>query len=165
MTDQVEIKPEGSEATAQTPEGVQVGIQRLYVKDISFEAPNVPEVFQEPDFKPEIKMEMNSRSRKLSDDFYEVVLTVTITAAQGEKTAFLVEVQQGGIFGVRGLDEEQLRHLLSTFCPEVLYPYAREAISGLINKGGFPPVYLAPVNFDLLFRQQMAKAAEEQAQG
>ncbi len=161
MTDQVEVKPEGTEATAQTPEGVQVGINRIYTKDVSFEAPNSPEIFQDPEFKPEIKMEMNSKSRKVADDFYEVVLSITLTAAQGEKTGFLVEVQQAGLFGVRGLDDNQLRHLLSTFCPESLYPYAREVISGLVNKGGFPPIYLAPVNFDALFRAQMEQAAQQ----
>jgi preprotein translocase subunit SecB len=164
MTDQVEVKPEGSEATAQTPEGVQVGIQRIYTKDVSFEAPNVPEIFQDANFKPEIKMEMNSKSRKVADDFYEVVLTITLTAAQGETTGFLVEVQQAGVFGVRGLNEAQLRHLLSTFCPEALYPYAREVISGLITKGGFPPIYLAPVNFEALFRAQLAQQQQQAAQ-
>ncbi|MCO7225167.1 protein-export chaperone SecB [Pleionea sp. CnH1-48] len=162
MTDQVEVKPEGAATTAETPDGVQVAIQRVYTKDVSFEAPNVPEVFQDQNFKPEIKMEMNSKSRKVADDFYEVVLSITLTAAQGEKTAFLVEVQQAGLFGIRGLDDAQLRHLLSTFCPEVLYPYARETISSLINKGGFPPIYLAPVNFHELFQAQMAQAAAEQ---
>jgi preprotein translocase subunit SecB len=164
MTDQVEVKPEGSEATTQTAEGIQVGIQRIYTKDVSFEAPNVPEIFQDTNFKPEIKMEMNSKSRKVGEDFYEVVLTITLTAAQGETTGFLVEVQQAGVFGVRGLNEAQLRHLLSTFCPETLYPYAREVISGLINKGGFPPIYLAPVNFDALFRAQLAQQQQQAAQ-
>jgi len=163
MTDQVEVKPEGTESVAQTPEGVQVGIQRIYTKDVSFEAPNSPEVFQDADFKPEIKMEMNSKSRKVGDEFFEVVLSITLTAAGGDKTAFLVEVQQAGVFGVRGLDDAQLRHLLSTFCPETLYPYAREVISSLINRGGFPPIYLSPVNFDMLFRAQLAKAQEQQA--
>lgn len=164
MTDQVEVKPEGSEATTQSPEGVQVGIQRIYTKDVSFEAPNVPEIFQDANFKPEIKMEMNSKSRKVGEDFYEVVLTITLTAAQGETTGFLVEVQQAGLFGVRGLNDVQLRHLLSTFCPESLYPYAREVISGLINKGGFPPVYMAPVNFEALFQAQMAQQQQQAAQ-
>ncbi|WP_144392246.1 protein-export chaperone SecB [Pleionea sediminis] len=165
MTDQVEVKPEGAQSNTQTPEGVQVGIQRVYTKDVSFEAPNSPEVFQDANFKPEVKMEMNSKSRKIADDFYEVVLTITLTAASGETTGFLVEVQQAGLFGVRGLNDGQLRHLLSTFCPESLYPYAREVISSLITKGGFPPVYLAPVNFDALFRQQMEQQAQQQGAG
>ncbi|PWK53026.1 protein-export chaperone SecB [Pleionea mediterranea] len=162
MTEQVDVKPEGAGATTETPEGVQVGIQRIYTKDVSFEAPNVPEVFQDANFKPEVKMEMNSKSRKITDDMYEVVLTMTITAASGETTGFLVEVQQAGLFGVRGLNDAQLRHLLSTFCPETLYPYAREVISSLVSKGGFPPVYLAPVNFDALFRAQMEQQAQQQ---
>ncbi len=120
MTDNVEIKPEGAEATAQTADGVQVGIQRIYTKDVSFEAPNAPEVFMDPNFKPEVKMEMNSKSRKVADDLYEVVLTVTLTAKSGETTGFLVEVQQAGLFGVRGLNDDQLRGLLSTFAPATL---------------------------------------------
>ncbi|WMS85775.1 protein-export chaperone SecB [Pleionea litopenaei] len=168
MTDQVDIKSEGTEGAAQTPEGIQVAIQRIYTKDISFEAPNVPEIFQDPDFKPEVKMELNSRSRKLSDDVFEVVLSVTMTAAQGEKTGFLVEVQQAGIFGLKGLNDAQLHRILSTYCPETLFPYSRETISNLVTKGGFPPMYLTPVNFDLLYQQQLEQAqqqAQQQAGG
>lgn len=161
MTDQANANPEGGQTNAQTPEGIQVGVQKVYTKDISYEAPNVPDIFQDAEFKPEIKMEMNSKSRKLGDEVFEVVLSMTVTASQGEKTGFLVEVQQAGIFGVKGVNDDQLRHLLSTFCPETLYPYAREVISSLTNKGGFPPVYLAPVNFDALFRAQLAQQANE----
>ncbi|NVJ48939.1 MAG: protein-export chaperone SecB [Gammaproteobacteria bacterium] len=161
MTDQVEVKPEGMANNAQAPEGVQIQIQRIYTKDISFEAPNVPEIFQDQEFKPEIKMELNSRSRKLADDVYEVVLSVTLTAAHGDKTGFLVEVQQAGIFGIKGLNDAQLHHLVSTYCPETLFPYVRETVSSLVNKGGFPPIYLAPVSFEALFRAQMQQAQQQ----
>ncbi|MAZ66465.1 MAG: protein-export chaperone SecB [Kangiellaceae bacterium] len=145
----------------------QFQIQRIYVKDISFEAPNLPGLFRETnDWKPEINMELHTNSDSLGDDNHDVTLQMTVTAKLGEQVAFLIEVKQAGIFTVKGLDETQLRHTLGAYCPTILYPYARETISSLSNKGGFPPLNLAPVNFDALYAQHMQKqqaAQEEQA--
>ena len=139
-------------------------IQRIYTKDISFEAPNAPHVFQKV-WQPEVKLDLDTASTQLADDVYEVVLRVTVTASLGEETAFLCEVQQAGIFSVPTLPEAQMAHMLASFCPNILFPYAREAVSNLVNRGTFPQLNLAPVNFDALFAQYMQqRQAEAQAQ-
>ncbi|WP_341502349.1 protein-export chaperone SecB [Gallaecimonas sp. GXIMD4217] len=143
----------------------QFHIQRIYAKDISFETPNSPTIFQK-EWKPEVKLDLDTRSNKLSDDVYEVVLNLTVTTKVGEDVAFLCEVQQAGIFTVANMPEPQLAHTLGAFCPNVLFPYARETISNLVNRGTFPALNLAPVNFDALFAQyvQQRAAAAEGAQ-
>jgi preprotein translocase subunit SecB len=138
----------------------QFGIQKVYMKDMSFETPNSPAVFTQ-EWKPEINLQLNSSGNALADGVHEVVLSVTVTAKMGDTTAYLAEVQQAGIFNMSGFDENQTGHMLGAFCPNVLYPFAREAIADLVGKGGFPPVYLAPVNFDALYAQ---KLREVQAQ-
>jgi len=130
----------------------QFNIQRVYTKDLSFETPNSPAVFQK-EWNPEVKLDLDTRSAKLSDDTYEVVLSLTVTAKNGDETAFLCEVQQAGIFSIVGLTEPQLAHSLGAYCPNVLFPYARETVSGLVARGTFPQLNLAPVNFDALFAQ------------
>ncbi|ROR34214.1 protein-export chaperone SecB [Inmirania thermothiophila] len=130
----------------------QVLIERLYVKDVSFEAPNSPAVFAEK-WEPQAEVQLGSNARPLEGDAYEVVLTVTVTARLGERTAFLVEVQQAGVFRVRGFEEKELGPVLGAFCPGTLYPYAREAVGSLVAKGGFPPVILAPVDFNAVYAQ------------
>ncbi|GAA0792172.1 MULTISPECIES: protein-export chaperone SecB [Pseudomonadati] len=145
----------------------QFNIQRVYTKDLSFETPNSPAVFQK-EWNPEVKLDLDTRSAKLSDDTYEVVLSLTVTAKNGDETAFLCEVQQAGIFSIVGLTEPQLAHSLGAYCPNVLFPYARETVSGLVARGTFPQLNLAPVNFDALFAQyvqqrQAAAAAPAEA--
>lgn len=135
-------------------------IQKLYLKDVSFEAPNSPLVFTQ-DWQPDTNVQMTMGSRNLEEGVNEVVLNITVTAKSGDKTAYLVEVQQAGIFTVRGFADEQLGHLLGSYCPNVLFPFAREAIAELINKGGFPPFLLAPVNFDALYAQHQQKLREQ----
>ncbi|MDN5370499.1 protein-export chaperone SecB [Shewanella fodinae] len=130
----------------------QFNIQRVYIKDVSFETPNSPAVFQK-EWAPEVKLDLDTRSAKLADDVYEVILSLTVTAQNGEETAFLCEVQQAGIFTISGLTEPQMAHSLGAFCPNVLFPYAREAVSSLVSRGTFPQLNLAPVNFDALFAQ------------
>lgn len=134
-------------------------IQRLYTKDVSFEAPNSPEVFRN-EWKPEVKLDINTKSNKLEDNVFEVVLTVTATTTMDKKNVFLAEVQQAGVFGVDGFEEEQMGQMLGSFCPNILFPYAREAISDLVNRGGFPPLYLAPINFDALYAQHLESQKE-----
>jgi preprotein translocase subunit SecB len=133
----------------------QFAIQRIYTKDISFEAPNAPGIFKK-EWKPEVKLDLDTRSNKLEGGVYEVILSLTVTTKVGEETAFLCEVQQAGIFSANDAEdvpEGQLAHMLGSFCPNILFPYAREAISSLVNRATFPQLNLAPVNFDALFAQ------------
>lgn len=152
---------ENKEAAAQDNEQ-QFGLQKVYLKDTSFETPNSPEVFIE-EWKPDVNVELATGGKLLGDNVNEVVLTVTVTAKLGEKTAYLAEVQQAGIFTMAGFSEDELAHMKGSYCPNILFPYAREAISDIIGKGGFPQMLLAPVNFDALLAQhQQANTPEEQ---
>jgi preprotein translocase subunit SecB len=166
MTDQADTNPEAGAATDEQQNLPQAAIQRVYVKDISFEAPNLPELFS-VEYKPKVQIEMNSKSRVVADDNYEVILTVSVKAEVEEKTVFLAEVQQAGIFLLKNINEEQLQHSLSVMAPETLYPYVRETVATLIGKTGFPAIQLAPVNFHALFMQkvQQAQAAGEEQAG
>lgn len=132
----------------------EFAIQRLYIKDVSFEAPSTPDIFKS-DWKPEVHVDLNIINNKLEEDAHEVILKIIVTAKLKDKIAFLVEVNQAGIFTVKGFPEEQLKPMLGSFCPNILFPYAREAISSLVAKASFPPLHLAPVNFDALYQQQM----------
>jgi len=139
----------------------QFHIQRIYTKDISFETPNSPEIFKK-EWKPEVKLDLDTRNSKLEDNVFEVVLSLTVTTTVGEETAFLCEVQQAGIFTVAQMEESQLAHALGAFCPNILFPYAREAVSNLVNRGTFPQLNLAPVNFDALFAQYLQQRQGQQ---
>ncbi len=154
------------QATNQEQAAPQFNIQRVYTKDLSFETPNSPGIFQK-EWSPEVKLDLDTKSNKLADDVYEVVLSLTVTAKIGEETAFLCEVQQAGIFSIAGLTEPQLAHSLGAYCPNILFPYAREAVGSLVGRGTFPQLNLAPVNFDALFAQyvqQRQQQAEEKAE-
>jgi preprotein translocase subunit SecB len=141
----------------------QFQLQKLYVKDVSFEVPNAPQVFQE-DGQVEIKMNLAQRVENLAGGVNEVVLTVTVTASLGEKTAYLAEVQQAGIFSISGLNEQSTHAALNTLCPHTLFPYARRSITDLVADGGFPPLVLQPINFDQIYAQRMQEA-QSQANG
>ena len=152
----------------QTPEAgaqaaAQFAIQRVYAKNISFETPNSPAIFTDA-WKPEVQMDIDTKSSKLEGENFEVVLSITVTAKVGDKTAFLVEVEQAGIFAIANLPPQQMAHTIGSLCPGILFPYAREAISNLVNRGTFPPLNLAPVNFDALFASYMQQVAQQQAQ-
>ncbi len=129
-------------------------IHRIYMKDLSFEAPNTPHTFSE-EWKPEVQLNLETKSSRLHDNQHEVVLSITANVSSSAKSAFLVEVHQAGIFMISGLEADQLHHTLGSFCPNILFPYAREAISDLVVRGGFPQLLLAPVNFDALYTQHM----------
>jgi preprotein translocase subunit SecB len=129
-------------------------IQRIYVKDLSYEAPNTPHTFTE-DWKPEVQLNLETKSSRIQENIHEVILSVTATVNSQKKSAFLVEVHQAGIFLVSGFASEQLHQMLGSFCPNILFPYAREAISDLVVRGGFPQLILAPVNFDALYAQHL----------
>jgi len=147
---------------------IDFNIQRIFVKDISFECPNSPFIFKK-EWAPEVSMDIDTKSNKLEDGVFEVVLTLTTTAKVGEDVAFLCEIQQAGIFSVGQLEGPQMAHCLNAFCPNILFPYAREAVSSLVTRGTFPQLNLAPVNFDALFqnavmqKQAEAKEAAESA--
>ena len=146
----------------QAPE-TQFMIQRIYVKDLSFETSNTPAVFQER-WEPELSLDINTQHKELEQGVYEVSLTVTATVKNQNSTAFLAEIQQAGIFTIQGAIPQQLDHLLGSFCPSILFPYAREAITSEVIRGSFPQLILAPINFDALYLQQMEqkqKAAAE----
>ncbi|MDO6543125.1 protein-export chaperone SecB [Photobacterium sanguinicancri] len=141
-------------------------IQRIFLKDVSFEAPNSPDMFQK-EWNPDVKLDLDTQSRELGEGVFEVVLRLTVTVKNADDTAFLCEVQQGGIFSVDGMEAPQLAHCLGAFCPNILFPYARETISSLVVKGTFPQLNLAPVNFDALFMnylQNQAEANQENAE-
>lgn len=142
----------------------QFNIQKIYIKDVSFESPSSPAVFTE-DWKPESNLELNTNGKKLEDNVYEVVLSLTVTVKNNDKVAHLVEIQQAGIFSIAGFSDADLSHMLGSFCPNILFPYAREAVSDLVTRGGFPQLLLAPVNFDALYAQhlqQLQQNAEQQ---
>jgi len=145
---------EKTAATKTEEQEQQFIIERIYVKDISFEAPNSPEIFTQ-DWEPDTTLNLNTNAKALGEDHYEVELQVTVSVKTKEKTAFLVEVTQAGAFLIRGYPEEQLSHLLASFCPSNLFPYAREVIANLVSKGSFPEMHLSPINFDALYAQRL----------
>ena len=142
----------------------QFGIQRIYTKDLSFESPNAPDIFRS-EWKPENELSLNTKVNRIGDQVYEVVLTVTVNVKGGEKTAFIAEVQQAGIFTLSGFPEQELGPMLGAYCPSVLFPYAREVVSDLVTKGSFPQLVLQHLSFDALFAQHQQQAAGATGQG
>jgi preprotein translocase subunit SecB len=149
-------------ATEEQQQQAQFQLQKLYTKDVSFELPNAPEIFQD-DGQVEIKMNLAQKVEVLAEGIHEVALTVTVTATLGEKTAYLAEVQQAGIFAISGLNEQATHAAINTLCPHTLFPYARRAITDMVGDGGFPPLVLQPLNFDQIYAQRMQEAQQEQA--
>jgi preprotein translocase subunit SecB len=133
-------------------------IEKIYVKDVSLEIPGAPQVFLEAQ-QPQLEVQVRNESTRFAEALYEVTVTVTVTAKAGEKTLFLAEAAQAGIFTVRNVPQADLEPLLAIACPTILYPYAREAISDLVTRGGFPPVLLAPVSFEALYAQRAQQQA------
>jgi preprotein translocase subunit SecB len=155
-----EQKPDGADANR-----VTIALQRVYLKDSSFEAPNSPEIFT-GDWTPTVQLNISTSTKDLGNGAYEAVLSITVDAKQGEKSAFLIEVQQAGVFVLQGLEAADLQRALMVFCPQQLYPYARETVCDLSGKGGFPALQLQPVNFEALATQvmrQKQEAAQAQA--
>ncbi len=137
----------------------EFSIQKIYVKDMSFEAPNTPDIFRE-EWKPEVNLQLSNNAKTIGDDVQEIVLTITVTAKIGEKTAYLAEVHQAGIFNVKGYNQQDLGVMAGSYCPNILFPYAREAISDIVTKGGFPQLILSPVNFDALYQQHIQQQTD-----
>ncbi len=141
---------------------VQLRVERMYVKDASLESPGAPSIFSEQ-FRPEMKVDINTSVNSLGDNRHEVVLSVTVTATRDEqRTAYLVEVHQAGIFVIEGVQGAALRQVLGVACPNMLFPYLREALDNLVVKAGFPALQLAPVNFDALYGQALAQQRQQQ---
>ncbi len=144
--------------TDQTPDqqiaDAQFIIQRIYVKNASYETTNTPAIFQQR-WEPELTLDLHTEHKQLDENVYEVALTVTATVKNQQETAFLAEIQQAGIFTIQGAPVPQLDHLLGSFCPNILFPYAREAITSEVLRGSFPQLVLAPINFDALYAQQL----------
>ena len=155
MTDQQNT--EAAEA-----QGPQFSLQRIYVRDLSFEAPKSPAIFRQ-EWTPSVALDLNTRQKSLEGDFHEVVLTLSVTVKNGEEVAFIAEVQQAGIFLIQGLDEASMSPTLGAFCPNILFPYARETLDSLVTRGSFPALMLAPVNFDALYAQELQRMQQEGA--
>ncbi len=142
----------------------QFGIQKIYVKDISFEVPDSPMVFQQ-EWSPSVNMDIANSATQIGEGLFEAVLNVTITVSTDDKTMYLVEAQQAGIFQITGLPEDALNKLLSVSCPNILFPFVRELISDIVIRGGFPQLLLSPVNFEALYVQKMQQEAQQQGDG
>lgn len=152
-----------SEAQKPAEDGAQFSIQRVYIKDLSFEAPNTPQMFTEQ-WAPHIDLHLQSKAVQLDETVHEIVLTVTVTAKLGDKTAYLVEVQQAGIFTLQGFAPADLARTLGSFCPNILFPFAREAVAELVSKGGFPQLLLTPVNFDAIYAHMQKQGADKEVE-
>ena len=148
---------QGNEPRPQTER--QFSVQRVYVKDASFESPNSPDIFR-GEWKPTHELNVSTKVNRIQDDLFEVVLSVTVSAKLGDKTAFIVEVQQAGIFGIVGFAEQEMGAMVGAYCPNLLFPYAREVVSDLVSKGSFPQLVLQHVNFDALFAQHQQEAMQ-----
>lgn len=137
----------------------QFSLQRIYVRDLSFEAPKSPQIFRQQ-WEPSVSLDLNTRQKALEGDFHEVVLTLSVTVKNGDEVAFIAEVQQAGIFLIANLDAASMSHTLGAFCPNILFPYARETLDSLVTRGSFPALMLSPVNFDALYEQEMQRMQE-----
>lgn len=149
-------------AETNAPEEKQFSIQKIYTKDISFETPNAPQIFTSK-WEPKVDFNLGTNVEPMDDNMYEISLMVTVTVKTEDKTAYLVEIKQSGIFSLAGFNEQELGPMIGSFCPNILFPYAREAVSDLVSKGGFPQLLLAPVNFDALYAQHVQQAQQQQA--
>jgi preprotein translocase subunit SecB len=158
------MSEENQKAQQEQPQG-QIALQQVYTKDISFESPNAPQIFSEMS-QGESKMQhqFSINSKVVGENFYEVELGVTVTVTSKEKTAFLVEVKQAGIFNITNFSENQLGYLVNTFCPNTLFPYVREIISSLVTRGSFMPLFLQPVNFEAMYAQKVEEMQKQQAE-
>ncbi len=149
-------------AASADPSQIQFNLQRLYCKDVSFEAPNTPSIFQQ-EGSMEMKLNLSQRLQELGENLYEVVLTVTVTGTVGDKTAYLCEVHQAGIFHIAGMSDEQRNGVINVYCPNTLYPYARATVGQLVAAAGFPPVMLQPISFEQVYAQRLQQAQEKTA--
>lgn len=142
--------------------GPQLTVQKVYIKDSSFEAPGAPHIFQEQG-QSRVELNLGQKAQQLAPNVYEIVLTITVTCKLGEKTAYLAEVQQAGIFGLSGFDPQQLDMVIGTYCPHVLFPYARQTISTMVEQGGFPGFLMQPINFEQIYADNVKRRQTQAA--
>ena len=141
----------------------EFALQKIYIKDFSFEAPNTPAIFANENLVPEVELNLKSSHTALDDTTYEVVLHVNVHAKNNEETMFMTEVDQAGMFHIAGYDEDEMRQLIGAYCPSTLFPFVREVVSEAVGKGGFPSILLQPINFDALFAQVMRASGANKA--
>ncbi|WP_368563981.1 protein-export chaperone SecB [Pseudoxanthomonas sp. UTMC 1351] len=154
----------GAAAPAAEAAGPAFTVEKIYVKDVSFEVPGAPAIFSE-NVQPELQLNLNQRVQRLNENVFEVVLGVTLTCKAGDKTAYVAEVQQAGIFGLVGLEAQAVDVLLGTQCPNILFPYIRQLVSDLVQAGGFPPFFLQPINFEALYAETLRQRASQTDNG
>jgi preprotein translocase subunit SecB len=150
-------------ADQQAPSGPSLRIEKIYLKDLSLENPGAPQSFSSQE-QPQVEVSLRSRGEQIDEALFECVLTLTVTAKTGDKTLFLVEAAQGGMFRISGVPLPEIQPVLAIHCPNVLFPYIRETIADAITRAGFPPVHLDPINFEMLYQQQLAALQQQQAQ-
>ena len=150
-------------AEAQAPSGPSLRIEKIYLKDLSLENPGAPQSFSSQE-APQVEVSLRSRGEQIDESLFECVLTITVTAKTGDKTLFLVEAAQGGVFRISGIPLAEIQPVLAIHCPNVLFPYARETVADAITRAGFPPVHLDPINFEMLYQQQMSAAQQPSQQ-
>ena len=153
----------GAAAPVDAATGPAFTVEKIYVKDVSFESPNAPTIFNDQ-VQPELQLNLNQQVQRLGENAFEVVLAVTLTCQAGERTAYVAEVEQAGVFGLIGLEPQAIDVLLGTQCPNILFPYVRSMVSDLIQAGGFPPFYLQPINFEGLYAETL-RQRQQQADG
>lgn len=153
---------ENQAAATEEEQKARFVIQKVYTKDISFETPNSPDIFRE-EWKPELDLQLGNEYKRIDEENHEITLTVTVTAKVADKVAFLVEVKQAGVFLLTGYSDQEMGPMIGSYCPNTLFPFAREVVSDIVLKGGFPQLVLAPVNFDALYMQQMEQAKQQAA--
>ena len=161
MSDEI-LNGAAAESQAQ-PQAASFTVEKLYVKDLSFEAPNAPQVFNEQG-QPDLQMKLSQKVNRLAEAAFEVSLGITLTCTLNGKTAYLAEVEQAGVFGLIGLEPQAIDVLLGTQCPNILFPYVRSMVSDLIQAGGFPPFYLQPINFEGLYAETLRQRQQQAAQ-
>ncbi|HDR1804925.1 TPA: protein-export chaperone SecB [Pasteurella multocida] len=159
MSEENQVNAADTQATQQPV----LQIQRIYVKDVSFEAPNLPHIFQQ-DWEPKLSFDLSTEAKQVGDDLYEVCLNISVetTMESSGDVAFICEVKQAGVFTISGLEEMQMAHCLTSQCPNMLFPYARELVSSLVNRGTFPALNLSPVNFDALFMDYLQRQEQDE---
>lgn len=140
----------------------QISLQKIYIKDISFETPNSPEIFlQQAQSQPIVDIQVGVEIAQPNQQFFEVILSVTVTVSLDDKTAFLAEIKQAGLFTLTGFDDQQAHYILNSYCPNALFPFARETISDLVTRGGFPQLLIEPINFDAMYQMQLQQAGDQ----
>tara|TARA_B110000046_G_C12935879_1_gene373561 strand:- start:45 stop:557 length:513 start_codon:yes stop_codon:yes gene_type:complete len=159
MTKETTTAPE---AASETPAEPKFAVQRIYLKDLSFETPQGAEGFQK-NWKPKVNQDLNTKTSKIEEGVFEVALRITVTVTDGEDTIYLIEAEQAGLFTATGFSDQQLTQVLNTTCPSMLFPYVREVIDNVLVKGSFPPLMIPPINFDALFASAVQQAQENAA--